>query len=81
MARPAERLVVTILLLLLQATVPAASSAAAPSQADAILAWKSSLGDPPALSTWTNATTASRPVRLAYQPTVLFSQNKPATSI
>jgi Leucine-rich repeat (LRR) protein len=46
------------LLLVLPLFLAVVLANAATSQEDTLLAWKSSLGDPPALSTWTNATAA-----------------------
>jgi Na+-transporting methylmalonyl-CoA/oxaloacetate decarboxylase gamma subunit len=49
MTKPTGRLTVVLtVLFMLVALVPAVSNAAAPSQPDALLAWKSSLGDPAA---------------------------------
>jgi len=49
MTKPTGRLTVVLtVLFMLVAFVPAVSNAAAPSQRDALLAWKSSLGDPAA---------------------------------
>jgi Leucine-rich repeat (LRR) protein len=46
-------------ILALAAVAANANAATPPSPADALLAWKSNLGDPAALSTWTNATQVS----------------------
>lgn len=54
MTRPSHtHLLHTVALLLL---LPATVSAVVPSQVDALLSWKASLGDPAALSSWNKAT-------------------------
>ncbi|TVU32656.1 hypothetical protein EJB05_24397, partial [Eragrostis curvula] len=60
-ARPAAaQLLLVILLVVASAAMPppftVASAATPPPHAEALLAWKASLGDPDVLSTWTNAT-------------------------